>query len=132
LATANNLFLLYMKMMWRVLLPGHLINPAETEFTIWLRPKKNMDYLQAVVTEYEKPSTDDLAYRIARRDAHLADNELAQAWNSMRQEPKSKQKTFRRLTKGFIISDCTMISIVADQQQQVIFLLRYQYISRSF
>jgi len=54
--------------------------------------QKNMDYLQAVVTEYEKPSTDDLAYRIARRDAHLADNELAQAWNSMRQEPKSKQK----------------------------------------
>ncbi|MGM0619940.1 MAG: FUSC family membrane protein [Bacteroidota bacterium] len=54
--------------------------------------QKNMGYLQAVVTEYEKISTDDLAYRIARRDAHLADNDLAQAWNSMRQEPKSKQK----------------------------------------
>lgn len=54
--------------------------------------QKNMDYLQAVVTEYEKSSTDDLAYRLSRRDAHLADNELAQAWNSMRQEPKNKQK----------------------------------------
>jgi len=54
--------------------------------------KKNMAYLQAIVKEYNKTSTDDLAYRIARREAHLADNDLALAWNSMRQEPKSKQK----------------------------------------
>jgi len=53
--------------------------------------EKNRSYLQAIASEYKKASTDDLNYRIARREAHLADNELAQAWNSMRQEPKSKQ-----------------------------------------
>ncbi len=53
---------------------------------------KNMAYLNAIVHEYKETSTDDLTYRIARREAHLADNELAQAWNSMRQEPKSKRK----------------------------------------
>jgi uncharacterized membrane protein (TIGR01666 family) len=53
--------------------------------------KMNMAYLHAIAGEYRKTSTDDLAYRIARRDAHLADNDLALAWYSMRQEPKSKQ-----------------------------------------
>lgn len=53
---------------------------------------KNRAYLQAIASEYRKVSSDDLGYRIARREAHLADNELAQAWNSMRQEPKSKQR----------------------------------------
>jgi len=53
--------------------------------------QKNSAYLKAVGHEYKKNSTDDLSYRIARREAHLADNELAQAWNSMRQEPKNKQ-----------------------------------------
>ncbi len=54
--------------------------------------EKNRRYFQAIAKEYQKPSDDDLKYRIARREAHLADNELAQAWNSMRQEPKSKQQ----------------------------------------
>ncbi|QIA07911.1 FUSC family membrane protein [Draconibacterium halophilum] len=54
--------------------------------------EKNRNYFQAIAQEYEKASNDDLTYRIARREAHLADNELAQAWNSMRQEPKSKQR----------------------------------------
>lgn len=53
--------------------------------------KMNMAYLQAIAGEYRKISLDDLDYRIARRDAHLADNDLALAWYSMRQEPKSKQ-----------------------------------------
>ena len=53
--------------------------------------KKNRVYLQAIISEYNVTSTDDLAYRIARREAHLADNELALAWNSMRQEPKNKR-----------------------------------------
>ncbi|MCG6186383.1 FUSC family membrane protein [Maribellus maritimus] len=54
--------------------------------------QKNMAYLEAIVSEYKETSVDDLAYRIARREAHLADNELAVAWNSMRQEPRSKRK----------------------------------------
>jgi uncharacterized membrane protein YccC len=53
--------------------------------------EKNRNYFQAIAREYQQASSDDLQYRIARREAHLADNELAQAWNSMRQEPKSKQ-----------------------------------------
>ena len=53
--------------------------------------KMNMTYLQAIAGEYRKASHDDLDYRISRRDAHLADNDLALAWYSMRQEPKSKQ-----------------------------------------
>ena len=52
---------------------------------------KNSVYLQAIATEYRESNTDDLDYRIARREAHLADNELALAWNSMRHEPKSKR-----------------------------------------
>ncbi len=54
--------------------------------------KKNMTYFQAIIDEFRETSTDDLSYRIARREAHLADNELALAWNSMRLEPKSKQR----------------------------------------
>ncbi len=58
--------------------------------------KKNMAYFNAVIQEYKESSTDDYAYRIARREAHLADNELAQAWNSMRLEPKSKQSLMKQ------------------------------------
>ena len=57
--------------------------------------KKNMEYLQAIASEYKETSSDDLSYRIARREAHLADNELALAWNSMRQEPKNKRKLMK-------------------------------------
>ncbi len=57
--------------------------------------QKNRAYLQAIVKEYETSSDDDLSYRIARREAHLAGNELAQSWNSMRMEPRSKQKLLR-------------------------------------
>ncbi len=53
--------------------------------------KMNMAYLRAITNEYKAVSPDDLDYRIARREAHLADNDLALAWYSMRQEPKSKQ-----------------------------------------
>lgn len=62
-------------------IPGLIANALE----------KNRNYFNAIVTEYEQSSSDDLQYRIARRAAHLADNQLALAWNSMRQEPKSKQ-----------------------------------------
>ncbi|WP_319227479.1 FUSC family membrane protein [Draconibacterium orientale] len=59
--------------------------------------EKNRNYFQAIAREYKQASSDDLQYRIARREAHLADNELAQAWNSMRQEPKSKQHKMDRV-----------------------------------
>ena len=53
--------------------------------------KKNIAYIRAITKEYNEVNVDDLEYRIARREAHLADNEMAQAWFSMQQEPKSKQ-----------------------------------------
>lgn len=52
---------------------------------------KNAAYLNAIVHEYSQTEADDLAYRIARREAHKANNELTQAWNSMRLEPKNKR-----------------------------------------
>ncbi|MFB6317631.1 FUSC family membrane protein [Saccharicrinis sp. FJH54] len=57
---------------------------------------KNMAYLRAITNEYNVHTEDDLEYRIARREAHLADNELALAWNSMRLEPKSKQMSMQQ------------------------------------
>jgi len=50
--------------------------------------KKNAAYFGASLEEYRHPSAgDDLAYRIARRDAHRADNALVLAWQGMSLEP---------------------------------------------
>lgn len=77
-------------MVIRFLWPGWQLNRMPSLISEALQ--KNKDYLQEIASEYVKTSTDDLHYRIARRDAHLADNELAVAWNSMRQEPRSKRR----------------------------------------
>ncbi len=54
---------------------------------------KNTAYFQAIINEYRHNSTDDdLAYRIARRQAHRADNALALAWQDMQVEPKKRQQ----------------------------------------
>ncbi|WP_179375686.1 FUSC family membrane protein [Winogradskyella wichelsiae] len=53
---------------------------------------KNSAYLKAILNEYEKPLTDDLDYRIARREAHRADNALVKAWQNMQLDPKKHQK----------------------------------------
>jgi uncharacterized membrane protein (TIGR01666 family) len=56
---------------------------------------KNTRYFEAILNEYRQPDKqDDLDYRIARREAHQADNALALAWQDMQVEPK-KQKQFR-------------------------------------
>ena len=58
--------------------------------------RKNVKYYQAILLEYKKvEDDDDLNYRIARRQAHLADNALALAWQDMKVEPK-KQKQFQQ------------------------------------
>ncbi|MDW7694544.1 FUSC family membrane protein [Flammeovirgaceae bacterium SG7u.111] len=59
---------------------------------ISLAMAKNAAYFKAIVKEYDQASPDDLAYRIARREAHRADNELATAWRTMQVEPKRKRK----------------------------------------
>ena len=56
--------------------------------------KNNASYFKTILLEYEGsvPKDDDLEYRIARREAHKADNELTLSWQSMRLEPKKQQK----------------------------------------
>ncbi|PRZ00535.1 putative membrane protein (TIGR01666 family) [Marinilabilia salmonicolor] len=62
--------------------------------------QKNIIYLRAILSEYEKGTSDDnLEYRIARREAHQADNSVALAWQDMQAEPrkyrKFRQKAFK-------------------------------------
>lgn len=62
--------------------------------------KKNVYYLRAILSEYGKGTSDDnLEYRIARREAHQADNAVALAWQDMQAEPrkyrKFRQKAFK-------------------------------------
>jgi len=53
---------------------------------------KNTAYLKAILNEYKNPITDDLNYRIARREAHRADNALVMAWKNMQLDPQKHQK----------------------------------------
>ncbi|WP_179353874.1 FUSC family membrane protein [Winogradskyella vidalii] len=53
---------------------------------------KNTGYLKVILYEYENPVTDDLEYRIARREAHRADNALVKAWQNMQLDPQKHQK----------------------------------------
>lgn len=52
----------------------------------------NALYFNSILKEYDYKPQDDYDYRLARRLAHKADNELTLAWQSMRIEPKAKQK----------------------------------------
>ena len=53
---------------------------------------KNTAYLKAILNEYKNPKTDDLTYRIARREAHRADNALVMVWENMQLDPQKHQK----------------------------------------
>ncbi|MDV7186058.1 YccS family putative transporter [Lutibacter sp. TH_r2] len=53
---------------------------------------KNTAYFRAILNEYKQATTDDLAYRIARREAHRADNALVMAWQNMQLDPKKQQQ----------------------------------------
>jgi uncharacterized membrane protein (TIGR01666 family) len=53
---------------------------------------KNTAYFKAILREYRLSEEDDLDYRIARRQAHQADNALAMAWQDMQVEPKRQQR----------------------------------------
>lgn len=53
---------------------------------------KNTAYFKAIVIEYQQPADqDDLQYRIARREAHRADNALVMAWQNMQLDPQKQQ-----------------------------------------
>ena len=62
---------------------------------------KNTAYFKAILEEYQNPTTDDLNYRIARREAHRADNALVKVWQNMQLDPQKQQqlnKTAFKLT----------------------------------
>ena len=46
-------------------------------------------YLQEILLQYQNGKQDHLAYRLARRNAHNADAALANAYGTMRKEPRS-------------------------------------------
>ncbi|WP_238480275.1 YccS family putative transporter [Mangrovibacterium lignilyticum] len=53
---------------------------------------KNAAYFDAIINEYQQNSTgDDFDYRVARRQAHRADNALVLAWQDMQLEPRKHQ-----------------------------------------
>lgn len=47
----------------------------------------NADYLAAIARQFEHGRDDELDYRRPRKQAHLADNQLALAWQNIRVEP---------------------------------------------
>jgi uncharacterized membrane protein YccC len=51
-----------------------------------------MNYFRAILDAYVHPAEDDLDYRVARRNAHKADNDLAMSWRGMRLEPRSRRQ----------------------------------------
>jgi len=54
--------------------------------------EKNAAYFEAIISEYEQhDAEDDFDYRVARRQAHRADNALALAWQDMQLEPHKYQ-----------------------------------------
>ena len=55
--------------------------------------RKNAAYFEVIIDEYQQATTgDDLEYRIARRQAHRADNALVLAWQDMQLEPRRHQQ----------------------------------------
>lgn len=84
---------------------------------------KNTAYFQAIVTEYAQGSTDDdLQYRIARREAHRADNALVLAWQDMQVEPRQHQQ-FQKQAFALTYLNHALLSYLsafgAHRQQQV-------------
>lgn len=50
----------------------------------------NADYLAAIAKQFSEGRLDHLDYRLPRKQAHLADNQLALAWQHIRVEPVAK------------------------------------------
>jgi uncharacterized membrane protein (TIGR01666 family) len=74
---------------------------------------KNTDYLQAILKEYHQTTEeDDLAYRIARREAHRADNALVLAWRDMQFEPRKRQQ-FREQAFTFTYLNHALLAYIS-------------------
>lgn len=85
---------------------------------------KNTSYFRAIILEYQQPSTDDdLDYRVARREAHRADNALVLAWQDMQVEPH-KQHQFQQQAFTLTYLNHALLSYLSAlgahrEQQQV-------------
>ncbi|UMB61208.1 YccS family putative transporter [Lutibacter sp. A80] len=93
---------------------------------------KNTAYLKAILNEYKAPVNDDLTYRIARREAHRADNALVMAWQNMQLDPQKHQKlkkTAFRLTylNHALLSYLSALGAHRNQQaNQVLNMLEFE------
>ncbi|TDU39386.1 putative membrane protein (TIGR01666 family) [Gelidibacter sediminis] len=75
--------------------------------------KKNQKYLIATQNLYHDKRENELAYKIARKEAFLAISNLNSAFQRMTQDPKSKQKEFQ-LIYGMVTLNQTMVSAIAS------------------
>ncbi len=84
-------------------LPGLLFNALE----------KNTNYFRVILDEYKGLSSeDDLQYRIARREAHQADNALALAWQDVQSEPR-KYRKFRQQAYNLTYLNHALLSFIS-------------------
>ncbi|WP_117881011.1 YccS family putative transporter [Aureibaculum luteum] len=92
---------------------------------------KNTAYLKAILNEYKNPVTDDLNYRIVRREAHRADNALVMAWQNMQLDPQKHQKlkkTAFRLTylNHALLSYLSALGAHRSQHKQPLNLVSFE------
>lgn len=74
--------------------------------------RNNGKYLKQIMLEYTQGKTDDMAYRVARRDAHNADAALSSTLTNMLKEPGP----FRRQTDigfRFLLLSHTLLSYIS-------------------
>ena len=74
--------------------------------------RNNGRYLKQIMQEYTQGKTDDMAYRVARRDAHNADAALSSTLTNMLKEPGH----FRRQTDigfRFLLLSHTLLSYIS-------------------
>ena len=83
----------------------------------------NTAYFQAILKEYHRSTgEDDLPYRIARREAHRADNAMVLAWQDMQFEPRNRQQlrkqafTFTYLNHA-LLAYISAFGVHRDQQK---------------
>ncbi|MBJ7881056.1 FUSC family protein [Gelidibacter salicanalis] len=74
---------------------------------------KNQKYLIATQNLYHDKTENELAYKLARKEAFLAIGNLNSAFQRLTQDPKSKQKEFQ-LIYGMVTLNQTMVSAIAS------------------
>jgi len=72
----------------------------------------NAVYLDRVINQYQEHAADDLAYRIARRDAHNAEVALSSKISDMLREPKTYQTNTERALR-FLTASNALLSYIS-------------------